>query len=165
MEQLAQMGIDWWSMLLYAINYGVIFFILAKYVYPIIRKSIKERKETIENNIKSAEKLKNELQKQMKASELEMAKLMKSVQEEKGALQKEMTQKKKDMLQEVEETKTKMLGEARAQITAEKEGIINEAQKDITGMIQRVILEILSHQVPEKTVQDSVEQAWKAQRK
>lgn len=165
MENLATLGLDLWSMLLYAVNYGVIFFVLAKYVYPKLRDAINERRQTIEGNIKSAEKLKNELQSQMAKSESEMTRLMKSVQEEKSALQKEMNQKRKDMLQEVEETKTKMLDEARAQITSEKENIIADAQKDITGMIQRVVLNILSHQVPEKTVQESVEQAWKAQRK
>ena len=165
MENLAKIGIDWWGMLLYAVNYGLLLFVLAYFLYPKLKSVIKERRVTIKRNLESAEKLRLQLEDMSKENEREKNSLIKDIQLERTNMQKEMQEKKTLLAKEMEEAKNKMVEDARAQIEEEKKALITETEKKIVSMIEKVILSILSNKVPENVIQESVEASWDAQKK
>src|SRR3990172_10463813 len=112
MDILSTIGIDLWGVLLYIVNYGIILFALAYFLFPKIRKAVKQRQETIQNNLESAEKLRKDLEKMMKKNEKEKDDLVKELQNERKSAQKELVEKKVEMLQEMEEARNKLLSDA-----------------------------------------------------
>ncbi len=64
-------GIDWKLLLIQAVNFGVVLFVLERFLYRPVIKMIDERKEKIEQGVKNAEAASFELQKaETKAHEL-----------------------------------------------------------------------------------------------
>ena len=51
MDALQKLGIDGWSLVLYLVNYGILFFVLGKYVYKPLAKAMDARSEKIRNVI------------------------------------------------------------------------------------------------------------------
>lgn len=165
MENLAKIGIDLWGVVVYMGTYGILLLVLGKVLLPKIKEVIENRKKTIQSNIEAAEHLKAQLTEQLKKNDEEKKALMKTIQEEKVALAKEIEEKKVLMISEMESTREKMLAEARSQIESEKNALMRDVEEDVVKMIQRVVLHILSNQVSEDVIKNSVVSAWKSQSK
>ncbi len=164
MENLAKIGIDWWGMLLYAVNYGLLLFVLARFVYPKITKVIADRKTKIRTNLEDAEKLRKELHDHMQENKKEKEELMSELRAEKALVQKELQDKRLELIQDMEVERNKILEEARTRIESEKKDLILDAEKKIVSMVERVIFSILSNSIPENIVKESVTKSWNSQK-
>ena len=96
MEGFSKIGIDWWSVLLYLINYGILLVVLAKFVYPRILKAVDARRQLISENINDANSLRAELVKQTELAEKDRKALLKKLEEETALVKKELQQKNKE---------------------------------------------------------------------
>ncbi len=161
MEGFTKIGVDWWGVLLYLINYGVLLFILAKFVYPRVLKVIDERRALVAGNIQDADKLRQEMMKQADLAEQERAALLNKLEQESLNIKKELQQKRKEMLEQIASEREKMLVEAQALITAEKEALFAEVQKKLTQVVQMAVLHITMTKVSEKDIAASISQTWK----
>jgi len=127
--------------------FGVVFFVLAKFGWPIITKMIDERAQYIDESIAKAQAANEKLAK---------------VQEETQAMLKEAQEKQSQILSEavsmrnkiVEEAKTeaaiagqKMLEEAKQQIETEKEDAIRDIRRQVG---------LLSVEIAEKVLRQSL---------
>ena len=65
MEALQKLGIDGASILFYLVNYGVLFFILNKFVIRPLTKTMDERSNQIRTNLQEAEQLRIDFQTEM----------------------------------------------------------------------------------------------------
>lgn len=165
MENLAKIGIDFWSIILYVINYGLLLAVLSYFLYPKLRSIISERKSMIKHNLEDAETLRKKLEDYTKKSEKEREKLVHEVKEQRETAKKELKEAHQQLTLEMEEKRGRMLEEARAIIIEQKKLIITEAEKDIATMIKTVMLDILSNDVPEEVIAKSVEKSWSANKK
>jgi F-type H+-transporting ATPase subunit b len=161
MEGFSKIGVDWWGVLLYLINYGILLFILAKFVYPRILKVIDDRRRLIANNIQDADKLRQEMTEQAMRAEKERAALLNKLEEESLHVKKELQQKRKEMLEQMEREREKMLAETRELIAAEKETLLAEVQQKLVQVVQMAIMHITMTKVSEKDVASSITQTWK----
>lgn len=160
MEGFSKIGIDWWSVLLYLINYGLLLFVLAKFVYPRILKAIDARRTLIAENINDANNLRAELVSQSELANKDRKALMKQLEEETALVKKELQQKKKEMLEQIALEREKLLAEARTLIDEEKQQLLSEVQAKLVQVVQAAVLHIAMTEVSEKTVVASINKSW-----
>lgn len=160
MEALSKLGIDLWSIALYVVNIGLIYFILAKFVIPKILRYLDERRNQIQNNLTEADLLKTEMEKQQEAMRKEREEISQKMQEELEETRKTLEAKRKEAEAEIEMKKTKMLEEASAFIAQEKGKLVQMAQQEILDTVQRMITYIVSNELPPETIKSSVAKSW-----
>lgn len=101
------------------IAFLLVLFILGKFAWPSILKSIREREENIEDALKSAEKAREE----MKSMQADNEKLLAEARKERDEMMKSAREAKESILQDAKEQSRK---EADKIIIAAKESIKNE---------------------------------------
>ena len=107
------------------IIFGIVFFILAKYAFPVITGMVDKRKQYIDSSLEAARQANEQLQ-QVKA---ESEALLARAHEEQTAILKEASATRDRIIAEARERARtearKALDETRHQIAAEKESAIN----------------------------------------
>lgn len=160
MEALSKLGIDLWSILLYVVNMGILFYIIGKYVVPKILRFLDERRHQIQTNLTEADLLKTEMEKQQEAMKKEREAMSKKIQEELEQTRKLLDARRKEAEKDIEEKRAKMLEEVQAVIAQEKGNLIRSAQQEILNTVQRMITYIVSNEIPEEVVKNSVTKSW-----
>ena len=161
MESLARLGIDFWSLLLYAVNFGLVVLIVAKFLTKPILKVLDERRSQIRKNVEEAEKLRELMAEQQKRMEQEKAEMQAELHAQLTQSKKEIEEKKKAAEAEIDAKKSKMLADVKAIIDAEKQGLMADAQADILKLMQKIVLHIVSNKIPAEVVKESVTESWK----
>lgn len=125
------------------IIFGIVFFILAKYAFPVITEMVDKRKQYIDSSLEAARQANEQLQ-QVKA---ESEALLARAHEEQTAILKEASATRDRIIAEARELARtearKALDETRHQIAAEKESAINDIRRQVA---------ILSVDVAEKVL-------------
>jgi F-type H+-transporting ATPase subunit b len=142
-------GLLFWMLL----TFGIVFFVLAKFGFPIIIKSIDERKAFITKGLEDARK-----------SEEQLA----MAQQTCDGMVKDAQSKKDSILREAAELKERMLNEARELSLAEGRRLTELAKKDAEAEKQKSIRSFhneiaflsvqMSEQILRRELQDSEEQ-------
>ena len=137
MEKLIEQfsfGLFFWQTLLFII----LVFVLKKYAWKPILDAVKEREDSIEQSIKSAEKARNE----MKALQADNEKILKQAREERESILKEGRTLRDNMINDAKDT-AKL--EAEKVVASAKEQIENEKMRaihDLKGQVAELSLEI-----------------------
>ncbi len=160
MESLARLGISGWDLLLYAVNFGLVVWLVARYMTKPMLKMLDERRDTIKKNLDEAEELRTQMAKQQEAMEKQKAEMQAQLAEELSKSRKEIEEKRKAAEAEIDAKKAKMLEEVQAVIAEEKANILRSAEDQALKLMQKVVLHIVSNQIPEEVVQSSVKTAW-----
>ena len=160
MESLARLGIDLWSLLLYGVNFGLVVWLVARYLTKPMLKMLDERRNTIKKNIEEAEELRQEMAKQREKMEHEKQKMQAKLADELSKSRKEIDEKRKQAEAEIDAKKSKMLADVKAIIDEEKAGIVGSAEKEVLKLMQKIVLHVVSNQIPEDVVKKSVDTAW-----
>jgi F-type H+-transporting ATPase subunit b len=116
-------GLIIWTLL----AFGIVVFILKKYAWTPILKSLNERETNIATSLSTAEKVRNEMA-QLKSENEE---LLIKAREERGV-----------MLREAKETKDKIINDAKEQAREEMNKIIADAQSTIETQKMAAITEL-----------------------
>lgn len=132
-------GTLFWMIVIFA----VVFFILAKYAFPVIIRMVDERKRYIDESLESA-RLANEQLAQVKS---ESERLLTQAREEQAQILKDAVAARDRMLKEAQaraqaEAK-RALDETRQQIIAEKESAINDIRRQVAVLSVDVAEKIL----------------------
>ena len=109
------------------IAFLVLLFILAKFAWKPILKSLNEREEKIADSIATADKVKAE---------------MAQMQSENEALMAQAREERAAMLKEAKETRDKMISEAKEQAKLEANKIVAEAQLAINNQKMAALTEV-----------------------
>lgn len=160
MEILASLGIDLWGVLLYAVNFGILFIILRKYLYNPLLKFLDERREVIRNSIEAAEKAREEFKKKELEHEQELKAKTKDLEAEILLIKQAAMKEAAEQLQMAENRRDKMLAEARAVIDEAKTSLIKDVQAELLVKLEKTVLLILKESASEKDVKKSVTEAW-----
>ncbi len=146
---LPHLGIIVWTLLVF----GIVFFILKKFAWPLIMKGLSEREKSIAASLESAEKLKVEMAQMKSENETLMAK----AREERAT-----------MLKEAKETRDKMVNDAKdeakaaaAKIIADAQTIINQQKNaaliDLKNQVGNLVVEV-SEKVIRRELANKAEQ-------
>ena len=136
-------GLLFWMVVIFAL----LFFILARFGFPIITSMVDKRNTAISDSLKEAEKVKEMMAETVKEHE----KMLLEARQEQGRIIKEATEAKKAILTEAQEKaraeSDKILSEARTQIAAEKESALRDIRREVAVLAVSVSEKILREQL------------------
>ncbi|MBM3205015.1 ATP synthase F0 subunit B [Candidatus Uhrbacteria bacterium] len=162
MEGFARIGIDGWSLLLYAVNFGILFTVLRVLLYKPLLRVLDERRTLVKNNLEEAEQLKMKFEQEVHMREQEAARLMEQVHREAREAKERAEEGVRAMRLAAEERGERLLQEAQAEADRIKTRVIHEAEKEILKNMERVILTVLQEQKDQETIRKNMKQAWSA---
>ena len=155
MDILGSLGIDFKALLAQIINFLLLLFILKKFLYGPVVQMLDKRKKTIAEGLENAEKAKAMIEKTEQETQ---EKINLAVQEADKVINEAKAQAKKEaekIILSANETSTIMLEKTKKQIELEKEKIIADAKKDLSGLVMSAVEKIVESS-PSK---DDVERA------
>lgn len=120
---IPDMGLLFWMTL----SFGIVFFILAKFAFPVITKSVDKRNSYINDSLKAA-----------REAEEKLATLNKQAE----ALMDKAHKERKALLDEAKETKKQMEAEARQAVAVEVGELKNKAIAEIEESKRKALTEI-----------------------
>ena len=129
------------------IAFGVVFFVLAKFGFPIITQMVDNRKKYIDESLDAARQANEKLAK---------------IQEESAAMLKQAQEKQSQILAEAMEMRKQIVEKAQAEATTAGQKILEEAKQQIQVEKEDAIRDIrrqvgeLSVQVAEKVLRQSL---------
>jgi F-type H+-transporting ATPase subunit b len=130
------------------IAFGVVFFVLAKFGWPVITKMIESRKQYIDESLENARKA-NERLAQLQE---ETAKMLKQAQEQQSKILAEAVEMRNQIVEKAKTEATnegqKLLQEAKQQIAQEKESAIRDIRREVG---------VLSVEIAEKVLRQNLQ--------
>ena len=140
---IPESGLFFWMLL----AFGVVFFVLAKFGWPVITKMIDERAKYIDESIAKA----NDANEKLAKIQEESAAMLKQAQEKQSQILAEAMEMRKQIVEKAQAEATtagqKILEEAKQQIQIEKEDAIRDIRRQVGE---------LSVQVAEKVLRQSL---------
>lgn len=132
-------GLVFWMTL----SFGVVLFVLAKYAFPTILKSVEKRKEYIDESLQAAREARAELANVKKTGE----ELMAATREEQAAMLRETAKLREKLLHEAQadarKESDKLIEEARARLRAEKEEALRQIRNEVATLSLNLTEKIL----------------------
>ena len=142
-------GLLFWMVL----SFGVVFFLLAKFGFPVIVKAINERKEFIEMSLLSAKQANERLA----SIQAESEKLLADAKAQQKDIISSAMQEKQRIVQaaqdEAQESANQLIEEARQSIQAEKE----KALQDVRNEVATLALDIAEKVIGERMKDDATQ--------
>lgn len=161
MDAFSKLGIDGWGILLYLVNFGIVLFIMHRYLYGPLLAYLDERRATIKRNIEEAEKLRNSFEEEIRKQESEAERKMQEMNTRIAEAKKHAKETAKELIADADARREIMLTEAAKEAEAMKNDALNDAEKEALKRMETVIRHVLQNAVPEKIIQESVSQGWK----
>lgn len=145
------LGLLFWMVVIF----GTVFFLLAKFGFPIITDSLDKRNAKISKSLKDAD----EIAVLMSDWKVEHARLMEEARREHSAILRSATETKSRIIDEARakarlETE-KMVADAKRQIAAEKESALRDVRKEIALLSVEVAEKILRSELSDESSQRS----------
>ena len=132
------------------IIFAIVFFILAKFGFPVITSSVEKRSEKIAQSLKDAD----EIAARMEAWKVEQAQLLEKTRREQSAILKEATETKArivaDAKTQARAEADKILAEAKLQIAAEKESALRDVRREVALLGVQVAEKVLRHELSDE---------------
>jgi len=141
---LPETGLLFWMLL----AFGVVFFVLAKYGWPVILGMVEKRSDFINSSVKVAEEAHRQLE---------------GIKETSANIIAEAHKKQLEILQEASQLKNKMLDDAKGQAMQEADKIARQAQQAIQKEKEDALKEIrkevavLSLEIAEKVLRQKLD--------
>jgi F-type H+-transporting ATPase subunit b len=160
-EIFTSLGIDWNSVLLYLVNFGILLLVVMYFATDPILKMLDKRKKFISSTIYESEKLKKEMNSLRNKAKAEKEKLQAELADELAAMKKGMEEKRQEMMKKIEERKQQMLEQAKAVVEEEKQQLLANVEEDILELIQKVVMHVTVGKIPEDVLKQSIAESWK----
>ena len=141
-----EFGLLFWMVVIF----GIVFFLLAKFGFPIITDMVDQRSAKIQQSLKDAD----EIEARMAKWKVEQAQMLEQTRREQSAILKEATETKAkimaDARQQAKEEADKLLAEAKLQIAAEKESALRDVRKEIALLSVEVAQKVLRRELSDE---------------
>lgn len=139
-------GLLFWMVIVF----GIVFFILAKYGFPVILKMVEERKSFIDQSLLNARQANEQLVQIKEQSE----RIIAQAHEEQARILKAAAERSDAMVQEAKERAAaegqRMLDDVKQQIEVEKERAVRDIRRQIAllsvGVAEKILREKLSQE-------------------
>lgn len=143
------LGLIFWTTLIFL----TIVFILGKYAWKPILKALDDREKTIDDSLKTAERMKQE----MANMHSEHEKLLNEAKAERSSILKEAKDMKDSIISEARNQakaeQTKIVEDARREIENQKMAALTEIKNSVGAMVLQVSEKVLQRELKDKTAQ------------
>jgi len=149
-------GMIFWML----IGFGILFFILAKFGWPVITKMIAEREKLIQNQLSEAEQVRQEMQ-HLKSEHQQLLVEAKAERDKILSDARKIVEKMNDdaKLRREKETNA-MLAETREAIKHEKMKALTEIKNEIANLSIEVAEKILGEEMKDEARQEEIIRKW-----
>ena len=160
MEVLAKVGFDWRLALTNLVNFGLIVWLLAKFLWPSISKAIGERQKIINQGLADAEAAKEHLTKSQADYQAKLVQAHQEAQDiarqadERGQKIKEQAQQTAH--QEAEELRQRVAGELAREKDQMTMAVRQQSVELVATALEKVLQEILDSSTDEKIIQQAI---------
>ena len=139
-------GLLFWMVVIF----GLVFFLLAKFGFPIITSMVDKRNATIEKSLKDA----HEIEARMGQMVEEHARMLDEARKEQAQILREATDTRNKIIatakDEAREEAGKILAEARTEIEAEKEAALRDVRKEVAVLSVSIAEKILRKELSDQ---------------
>lgn len=139
-------GLLFWMTLIF----GIVFFILAKFGFPVLTDMVRKRQERIEKSLVDA----REIEVRMAQWKEEQAQMLEDVRKEQSAILREATETKAKIIADARDAAKaeadKILADAKLQIAAEKESALRDVRKEVALLSVQVAEKVLRHELQDE---------------
>lgn len=161
MELFEKFGINWGSFLSQVVNFFIVLFVLYKFAYKPILKTLDERTRKIEKGLKDAE-ASNQLRESIEAkAQEESLKSQKQAERILAAAHEEAEDQRKKMLEDTRNQSGALLLKAKDDIQKEKVKMLQEAKEAMAELVvlstEKILKEKLSEEKDHVLVKDTLE--------
>lgn len=137
-------GLLFWMVLIF----GIVFFLLAKFGFPVITSMVEKRNAAIARSLQDA----HEVEEKMAALVAEHTGMVETARREQAAILKEATDTRAALLAQAREEASaeaaKIIADARTQIAAEKESALRDVRREVAllsvGVAEKILRQDLS---------------------
>ena len=144
-----EFGLLFWM----TVIFGIVFFLLAKFGFPVITDMVHKRQERIDRSIQDAREIESRLAGMM----AEHAQMLEDARKEQTAILKDAADTRNQMIADAKaqarEEADKILAEARAEIAAEKEAALRDVRKEVALLSVSIAEKILRKELSDETAQ------------
>lgn len=134
--------------------FGIVFFVLAKWGFPMITGSVEKRAERINDSIKAAK----EAEEKLRNLAEEQSRMIEETRQEQSRILKEATASRDNIIAQAKnqarQEASRILEQARTQIAAEKESALRDVRKEVALLSVSVAEKVLK-----KNLSDGLGQA------
>ncbi|MBO4645552.1 MAG: F0F1 ATP synthase subunit B [Bacteroidales bacterium] len=149
-------GLLFWML----IGFGILYFILRKFAWPVIVKAINSREQRIEEQLNAAAKAREE----MKALKSEHEALLQKAKEERDVILSEARKLSEKMYDDAKEKASReaqnLINEAKQTIHFEKMKALTDIKNEIAQMSIEIAEKILSEELSDKNKQEALVAKW-----
>jgi len=136
-------GLLFWMVVIF----GIVFFLLAKFGFPIITNMVEKRSARIDQSLKDA----REIEERMASWTEEEARLKEDARKEQAGILRDATDSRNRILadakEEARKEAEKMLTQARTEIAAEKESALRDVRREVAMLGVEVAEKVLREQL------------------
>ena len=147
-----EFGLLFWMVVIF----GIVFFLLAKFGFPVITDMVDERSAKIAQSLKDAD----EIQARMEQWKSEHAKMLEDVRKEQSAILREATETRARIISEAKEAAKaeadKMIADAKVQLAAEKASALRDVRKEVALLGVQVAEKVLRHELQDDGSQQAL---------
>lgn len=140
------LGLLFWMVVIF----GIVFFLLAKFGFPVITGMVDERSAKIAQSLKDAD----EIQARMEQWNKDHAQMLEDVRKEQSAILREATETKAKIIADARDAAKaeadKILADAKLQIAAEKESALRDVRKEVALLSVQVAEKVLRHELQDE---------------
>ena len=157
-------GLLFWMVVIF----GLVFFLLAKFGFPVITDMVDKRSAKIAQSLKDAD----EIQARMASWKVEQKQMLEEARREQAAILREAAETKSKIVADAKAQARveaeKILSEAKVQIEAEKESALRDVRREVALLSVQVAEKVLRHELSDEGnqrafIDELVDEASKAQ--
>ena len=142
-------GLLFWMVVIF----GLVFFLLAKFGFPVITDMVDKRSAKIAQSLKDAD----EIEARMASWKAEQAQMLEATRKEQSLMLREAAATRArivaDAKAQAQAEADKILSDARARIEAEKESALRDVRKEIALLSVQVAEKVLRHELSDESSQ------------
>ncbi|MBP5486353.1 MAG: F0F1 ATP synthase subunit B [Bacteroidales bacterium] len=136
--------------------FGIVFFVLAKWGFPMIIDSVQKRADRINDSIRQA----REAEEKLRNLASEQAAIVEDARKEQSRILKEAANARDKMVEQAkvqaQDEASKILEQARVQIAAEKESALRDIRKEVALLSVNVAEKVLRKELDSGNEQDGL---------
>ena len=144
-----EFGLLFWMVVIF----GLVFFLLAKFGFPVITDMVDKRSAKIAQSLKDAD----EIEARMASWKVEQAQMLEATRKEQSLMLREAAATRArivaDAQAQAQAEADRILSEAQARIEAEKESALRDVRKEIALLSVQVAEKVLRHELSDESSQ------------
>lgn len=160
MEKLSALGLDLNSLIIYLVNFGIIYLIISRLISKPIIDILEKRKAEIENNLSEANKIKSELIQEKNNFEIQKQKLREEFNEDLKKFEKSIQEKRKELDEENTKLREEIIQKALSEQKQIKENVFKIIQEDLIKSYSTILNKVLKNDSSPEKINQSILESW-----